>query len=123
MLIGCGGEAIVSLGPDGAFGAGGPNQEAALAAAMTIAEERRYPPVSSTPTAPTAAPRQQARSSTGIRSRAPRMRRSTSRPRSPAHRSGEALAGLGDLIVTGPTQTNVNDLFVIAVGAGHGEQR
>jgi hydroxypyruvate reductase len=32
------------------------------------------------------------------------------------HRSGEALAGLGDLIVTGPTQTNVNDMFVIAVG-------
>ena len=30
------------------------------------------------------------------------------------HRSGEALAGLGDLIVTGPTQTNVNDMFVLA---------
>jgi glycerate-2-kinase len=33
------------------------------------------------------------------------------------HRTGEALEGLGDLIVTGPTQTNVNDMFVIAVGA------
>jgi hydroxypyruvate reductase len=33
-----------------------------------------------------------------------------------AHRSGNALAEIGDQILTGPTQTNVNDLFVLAVG-------
>ena len=44
------------------------------------------------------------------------LRGSTSRAAVAEHRSGEALAGLGDLIVTGPTQTNVNDMFVIAVG-------
>ena len=51
------------------------------------------------------------------------MRRSDLEAALAGHRSGEALAELGDLIVTGPTQTNVNDLFVIVVGAGHGEQR
>ena len=35
-----------------------------------------------------------------------------------AHRSREALARLDDLVVTGPTVTNVNDLFVLAVGEG-----
>jgi glycerate 2-kinase len=34
-----------------------------------------------------------------------------------AHRSGDAVAALGDGIETGPTHTNVNDLFVVAIGA------
>ena len=34
------------------------------------------------------------------------------------HRAGKAIAGLGDGIVTGPTHTNVNDLFVFAIGPG-----
>ena len=33
-----------------------------------------------------------------------------------SHRSGEPLTALGDLIETGATGTNVNDLFVLAVG-------
>ena len=37
-----------------------------------------------------------------------------------AHRSGEPLTALGDLVMTGPTGTNVNDLFVIAIGDGRG---
>ena len=33
------------------------------------------------------------------------------------HRTGAAVAALEDGIVTGPTHTNVNDLFAIAIGA------
>ena len=82
VLIGCGGEATVSLGRDTAFGDGGPNQEAAVAAALAWGRVPPSPRASSTPTAPTAAPRRPAGSSTAIRSRAPRARRSTSRRRS-----------------------------------------
>ena len=34
VLIGCGGESTVRLGPEHEFGSGGPNQEAALAALL-----------------------------------------------------------------------------------------
>ena len=122
VLIGCGGEAVVSLGPDGAFGAGGPNQEAALAAAMTIAG------------APVSACFLDTDGSDGGTEAAGAIVDGHTVARAAdaqvsleaalaGHRSGEALAELGDLIVTGPTQTNVNDLFVIVVGAGHGKQR
>ena len=120
VLVGCGGESTVTLasnGAGGSFGAGGPNQEAAAAAALHLESgsadlrllhrHRRL----------------------GRRHRCRRRRRrrahrsarrgrpgSTSRRAVVEHRSGEALSGLGDLIVTGPTQTNVNDMFVIAVG-------
>ncbi len=118
VLIGCGGEAVVSLGPDGAFGAGGPNQEAALAAAVTIAG------------APVSACFLDTDGSDGGTEAAgaivdgETVARATQAQVSleaalAGHRSGEALAELGDLIVTGPTQTNVNDLFVIVVGAKH----
>ena len=36
------------------------------------------------------------------------------------HRSGSAVAALGDGIDTGPTHTNVNDLFALAIGGGRG---
>ena len=51
------------------------------------------------------------------RSRAPRAPASTSRRRSPSTGRGEALASSATGSITGPTQTNVNDLFVIAVGS------
>ena len=35
-MLGCGGESTVTLAPGAAFGAGGPNQEAALAAALEL---------------------------------------------------------------------------------------
>jgi hydroxypyruvate reductase len=35
-----------------------------------------------------------------------------------SHTSGDALEALDDGIETGPTHTNVNDLFAIAIGGG-----
>ena len=86
VLVGCGGEATVTLRANGAsalFGGGGPNQEAAVAAALAL-DGAPSPPASSTPTAPTAAPRPPAGSSTATAARGRATPGSTSRPRSPA---------------------------------------
>jgi glycerate 2-kinase len=116
VLVGCGGESTVSLDSGVSFGAGGPNQEAALAAALELAGGTAVSAcfldtdgsdggteaaggIVDGRTAERAA-------STGVDLDAALA----------AHRSGEALTALGDRIDTGPTQTNVNDLFVLAVG-------
>jgi glycerate 2-kinase len=120
VLVGCGGESTVTLQQDGAggsFGAGGPNQEAALAAALDLGEG-----------AAVSACFLDTDGSDGGTDAAGAIidGHSTARAREAGidleaalsgHRSGEALARLGDLVVTGPTQTNVNDMFVVAVGA------
>ena len=99
------------------FGNGGPNQEAALAAALALPEGAAVSRV---------LPRHRR-----LRRRHRRGRRDRRRPHGRARRArgdrprggarGTSLRrgarGLGDRIVTGPTQTNVNDLFVIAVGS------
>jgi glycerate-2-kinase len=118
-LVGCGGEATVALGPTGAFGSGGPNQEAALALALALEG------------APVAACLIDTDGSDGGTASAGAVvdGRTAERARADGvdlraalaeHRSGDALAELGDLVVTGPTRTNVNDLFVVAVGAPNG---
>ncbi len=115
VLVGCGGEATVSLG-NGGFGAGGPNQEAAVVAALALAEG-----------APICACFIDTDGSDGGTAAAGAIvdGQSSRRARDAgidlaaavaAHRSGEALAGLGDTVLTGPTQTNVNDLFVLTIG-------
>ena len=116
VLIGCGGEATVSLGRDTAFGDGGPNQEAAVAAALALGEgaavSARFLDTDGSDGGTAAAG--------GIVdghtvARAARAEIDLEAALA-GHRCGEALAELGDRIVTGPTQTNVNDLFVIAAG-------
>ena len=120
VLVGCGGEATVALGGDGAFGAGGPNQEAALAAALALADG-----------VPIAACFLDTDGSDGGTAAAGAIVDGHTAGRATgagldleaalvSHRSGDALAELGDRVLTGPTQTNVNDLFVIAIGHGEG---
>jgi hydroxypyruvate reductase len=118
-LVGCGGESTVTLasnGAGGSFGAGGPNQEAAAAAALHLESGMAI-----------SACFIDTDGSDGGTDAAGALVDGLTAERAEAagidlaaavaeHRSGEALAGLGDLIVTGPTQTNVNDMFVIAVG-------
>jgi glycerate-2-kinase len=113
VFIGCGGEATVDLGAEGAFGAGGPNQEAALAAAAALAGREAAAVFLDTD------------GSDGGTGLAGAVADGATRERAiesgldledaiASHRSGEAVAALRDGIVTGPTHTNVNDLFVIA---------
>ena len=115
VLVGCGGESTVRLGPDDQFGAGGPNREAALAAATRIAGldiaavflDTDGNDGSSDVAGAVVDGATLARSA----GEAISIRTALAR-----HRSGELLAALGDEIVTGTTHTNVNDLFVIAIG-------
>jgi len=118
LLVGCGGEATVSLGDGGSFGTGGPNQETALAAAMTLGDHANV-----------AAAFVDTDGSDGGTDVAGAVIDGETVARAAdagvdveasleAHRSREALARLDDLVVTGPTGTNVNDLFVLAVGEG-----
>ena len=119
VLVGCGGESTVTLNGrtgGGSFGAGGPNQEAAAAAALALADG-----------VPVSACFLDTDGADGGTSAAGAIVDGHTAGRALAagidledavssHRTGEALSGLGDAILTGPTQTNVNDMFVLAVG-------
>jgi hydroxypyruvate reductase len=122
VLLGCGGEATVSLGRDGAFGDGGPNQEAAVAAALAMEEGAAV----SACFLDTDGSDGGTQAAGGIVDGHTAARAAVAEVDLEAalaeHRSGEALAALGDRILTGPTHTNVNDLFVIAVGAPGGSR-
>jgi hydroxypyruvate reductase/glycerate 2-kinase len=117
VLVGCGGESTVSLGHDGAFGNGGPNQEAALAVALSLPEGT---PVciclldTDGSDGGTDAAGALVDGGTATRATAGAIDIAAALA---AHRSGDALEALGDRVITGPTHTNVNDLFVIAVGS------
>lgn len=114
VLVGCGGEATVALG-DADFGAGGPNQEAALAAGLVLEGK------------PVAAVFLDTDGSDGGTEAAGAICDGETAERATdlgldihdaldSHRSGEALRELGELLVTGPTGTNVNDLYVAVIG-------
>lgn len=115
VFVGCGGESTVRLGACGEFGLGGPNQEAALSAAIQL---------DGVPVAIALLDTDGSDGGTDIAgaiadgSTAARAREAGIDLRSAvaSHRSGEIVAALGDGIETGPTYTNVNDLFVVAVG-------
>ena len=115
VLLGCGGESIVRLQRGQDFGLGGPNQEMALAAAAHLDG------------ADVAAAFLDTDGSDGGTALAGAVVDGDSAARArtagidiaaaiSGHRSGEVVAALGDGIETGPTHTNVNDLFVLAIG-------
>ena len=115
VLVGCGGESGVTLRPGAEFGTGGPNQDAAIAAALELEG------------APVAAVMIDTDGSDGGTEWAGAVADGTTVARARelgldlrqallSHRSAEPLAALGDLVETGATGTNVNDLIVLAVG-------
>ena len=114
VMLGCGGESTVTLAPAADFGEGGPNQEAAIAAALELEG------------APVAAVFLDTDGSDGGTDHAGAIvdgitvERATGlgldlRAALLEHRSQVALAALEDAVVTGPTGTNVNDLFAIVI--------
>jgi glycerate 2-kinase len=116
-IVGCGGEATVTLrGEAATFGEGGPNQESALSFGLTVS-----------PNQPIACVMIDTDGSDGGGPFAGAVVDSTTRSRAvdigldpraalASHRSLQILSALADLVRTGPTGTNVNDLFVIVVG-------
>lgn len=116
ILVGCGGESGVTLRPGAEFGTGGPNQDAAIAAALELEG------------LPVAALMIDTDGSDGGTEWAGAVADGTTVARAReldldlrqallSHRSAEPLTALGDLVETGATGTNVNDLIVLAVGA------
>jgi len=112
-----GGEHTVELGARGPRGAGGPNQEAALAAALELAGGGEAAVVcldSDGTDGPTDAAGGVVDDLTAPAAAAASLDLAAALA---GHDAYAALAALGDLVVTGPTGTNVNDLKV-ALRAG-----
>ncbi|HEX4731619.1 MAG TPA: DUF4147 domain-containing protein [Solirubrobacterales bacterium] len=116
VLVGCGGESGVTLRPGTEFGTGGPNMEAAIAAALELEG------------ASVAAVMIDTDGSDGGTEWAGAVADGETVARSLelgldlrqallSHRSAEPLTALADLVETGATGTNVNDLIVLAIGA------
>ena len=110
-----GGETTVTLGPDS--GSGGRNQEFALAAALDLENLGRVLLLSvgtDGTDGPTDAAGALADGDTLARGRAQGMEARVFLSR---HDAYNYFAPLGDLIITGPTKTNVMDLRLVMVGA------
>jgi glycerate-2-kinase len=118
MLIGCGGETTVTIRNGAPFGAGGPNQEAALGAALRL---RGEPAIAAAFLDTDGADGGSAAAGALVDGQTA-VRAATAgidlRAALLAHASGSVLRELDDLIVTGPTGTNVNDMFAIGVLEG-----
>ena len=116
VLVGAGGETTVTLTQSEEFGLGGPNQAAALAAALRIGAGRSITAAfldTDGMDGGTEVAGALVDGSTLERAVALEIDLRTALLR---HRSSEVLTRLGDTIVTGQTGSNVNDLFAIAVG-------
>jgi glycerate 2-kinase len=115
VLVACGGESTVALAPDGVFGAGGPSQEAAVAAAFELDGVAAAAVFVDTDgfDGGTDAAGAIVDGATLVRAR---DRGLDLRGALLRHRSRDPLEALGDLVVSGPTGTNVNDLLVFVLG-------
>lgn len=115
VLLGCGGENAVAIADKGRFGDGGPGQEAAISAAMTLEGAEIVALFmdtdgsdGGTDAAGAVVDGQTVERARGL---GLDLRRALL-----GHSSREPLARLEDLVLTGATGTNVNDLFVVAIG-------
>jgi glycerate 2-kinase len=133
VLVGAGGEATVSLrrgqaGP----GRGGPSQEVALGFARAVGRGAAPGTADGTIAAAVAGAFVDSDGSDGGTEAAGGCVDATSAGRARAlgvdlddaigrHNSAEALRLLGDLVVTGPTGTNVSDLWAVAIGSPGGQ--
>ena len=109
---------LASNGSGGSFGAGGPNQEAALASALHLGGDLAISACFLDTDGSDGGTEAAGAIVDGLTAERARIAGVDLAAAIAEHRSGDALSALGDLIVTGPTQTNVNDMFVLAVGVG-----
>jgi len=118
VLLGCGGETTVSLADDPAiFGLGGPNQETALSAGLALHAGDQVVIACLDTDGSDGGGEYAGGIVDGLTVTRAFAAGVDLEGALAAHRSSAALGALGDLVMTGPTLTNVNDMFVIAVSA------
>ncbi|MCB0828486.1 MAG: DUF4147 domain-containing protein [Solirubrobacterales bacterium] len=115
VLLGCGGENSVAIAEKGSFGDGGPGQEAAVSAATVLDGANVVALFMDTDGSDGGTDAAGAVVDGHTVERARELGLDLRRALL-SHSSREPLARLEDLIVTGATGTNVNDLFVVAIG-------
>jgi glycerate-2-kinase len=115
VVVGAGGESTVTLAANQRFGAGGPNQEATIAAALELESHHRVAVVFMDSDGSDGGTRFAGGVTDGLTRARARARGVDLRAALRGHASTAALERLGDGICTGPTYTNVNDLFVIVI--------
>ncbi|MGW4246733.1 DUF4147 domain-containing protein, partial [Nocardia sp. NPDC004722] len=124
MMLGAGGEMTVKVDPDAIGGpghkepSGGPNQEAALAFAQALPADSRIAAGfldsdGSDGGGTCAGAIVDALTAERIQQHGRRLSNDLAE-----HRSTAALSVAGDCVVTGPTGTNVSDIWAVAVGPG-----
>ena len=117
VLVACGGECTVSLGPDAdrLFGRGGPSQEAAIGAALALDGVHGIVAMfADTDGADGGTPIAGGLVDWSTSERA-RQSGTSLRKALVAHGATAVLEECGDAMVTGPTQTNANDLVLILI--------
>ncbi|HEX5018160.1 MAG TPA: DUF4147 domain-containing protein [Actinomycetes bacterium] len=112
MVLGCGGEAVVTVTAESGFGQGGPNQQAALKAAEVLAGHASAGVFVDTDGSDGGTPYAGALVDGETADRAKQQGVDLARSRQ-AQRSTAACEQLGVAVQTGHTGTNVNDLFVL----------
>ncbi|MGK2932555.1 MAG: glycerate kinase type-2 family protein [Solirubrobacterales bacterium] len=115
VLVGCGSENSVAIAGKGAFGNGGPGQEAALAAAMELDGAPIVTLFMDTDGSDGGTEAAGAVADGKTVKRAGEVALDL-RKALMSHSAKEPFERLGDLIMTGATGTNVNDLFVAVIG-------
>lgn len=116
VLFGCGGESTVTLGPAAFDGRGGPNQEVALSASLMLEPGDRIAVLSMDTDGSDGGTRYAGALADGDTVRRALQMGEDPREHLRSHTSGRLFEALGDLLMTGPTGTNVNDLLVVVVG-------
>ena len=114
VLVGCGGESTVRLPSGAAFGSGGPNQEAALGAALGLGPRDEVAAVFLDTDGSDGGTDVAGAVADGLSTARAAALGIDLRAQLSAHAARDLLLALGDAIVCGPTGTNVNDLFVVA---------
>ena len=114
VLVACGGESTVDLGSWNYAGLGGPNQEFCLAAAQVLAGHPDVAVIAIDTDGNDGSTQWAGGLIDGTT--AARIGRDRLRAALKDHSSSRALEASGDLVSTGATGTNVNDLYVIVIG-------
>ena len=118
VLVACGGECTVTLGSEveRRFGLGGPNQEAAIGAALAFSECRDLVGLFMDTDGSDGGAQVAGGLVDCSTAQRARLHGILLREALVEHDSTRALRSLGDAVVTGPTLTNANDLVLILIG-------